>query len=318
MIYTEMDKNKVIFSNLFARHYPKLFDQLKDILHSYHKGCGALSHTKDYWVRDFMPVQTAGNTFAKFIYDPDYLKEQRNYITDVDKVLERSTALQRYTIINVPLVADGGNMVFCKGRKHMIDTYYLVMTEKVLVENPQYDKKQIESFLRRAYQEPRLTIVWLPWDKEDAFGHTDGIVRYIGFNKEGKPRVLVNLELYEDDIAAKMHSSLTEYFEVINLQLSQYDEMSWAYINCLQTENVIIIPGIGNPRTDAEALTQYKQLFPQYEGNIYQVQMRDFVAENGGALNCCTWTIKDNGYWTPAQESHIRMIDIEDLEEAPF
>lgn len=49
---------------------------------------------------------------------------------------------------------------------------------------------------------------------------------------------------------------------------------------------------IGNPITDAEALEQYKQLFPRYEGKIYLVQMREFIAEQGGALNCLTWTIK--------------------------
>lgn len=314
MIFTETDKNKVVFSNLFIKHYPELFGQLDGILSS----CGALSHTKDYWVRDFMPVQMDVNMFAKFIYNPDYLQDQRKYITDVDKVLERCPAMKGCTIVNVPLVADGGNMVFCKGRKNMLDSFYLVMTEKVLVENPHYDKEQIESILRRAFQEPRLIIVWLPWDKEDTFGHTDGIVRYIGTNEDGKPRVLVNLELYEEAIATKMYSSLTEHFEVVDLQISQYDEMSWAYINCLQTESVLIIPGIGNPTTDAEALAQYKQLLPQYEGNVYQVQMRDFIAENGGALNCCTWTIKENRYWNPAQESRIKMIGIEELVEVPF
>lgn len=314
MIFTETDKNKVIFSNLFIRHYPGLFEQLGNILLS----CGAITHTKDYWVRDFMPVQMNGNMFAKFIYNPDYLQGQRQYIPDVDKVLERSPVMQGCTVVNVPLVADGGNMVFCKGREHMVDTFYLVMTEKVIVENPQYGKEQVESILKRAFQEPRLTIVWMPWDKEDTFGHTDGIVRYIGINEDGKPRVLVNLELYEEAIATKMYSSLTEHFEVIDLQLSQYDDMSWTYINCLQTERVTIIPGIGNPTTDAEALAQYKQLLPQYEGNVYQVQMRDFIAENGGALNCCTWTIKKNCYLNPSQESRIQIIDFEELVEVPF
>ena len=162
---------------------------------------------------------------------------------------------------------------------------------------------------------PDLTIVWLPWDKEDTFGHTDGIVRYVGVNKSGKPQVLVNLELYDDKIAQKMHSSLAKHFEVIELKLSKYDELSWAYINSLQTCDFIIIPGLGDEVTDAETLAQYKKLYPEYEDNIYQVQMRDFIAENGGALNCLTWTIYQNYLKVLAKCAHIPIVDYEDLKK---
>ena len=162
---------------------------------------------------------------------------------------------------------------------------------------------------------PDLTIVWLPWDKEDTFGHTDGIVRYVGINKSGKPRVLVNLELYDDKIAQKMYSSLKQHFEVIELKLSKYDELSWAYINSLQSCDFIIIPGLGDEVTDAETLAQYKELYPEYEGDIYQVQMRDFIAENGGALNCLTWTIYQNYLKVLAKGARIPIVDYEDLKK---
>ena len=57
MIITENEKEKVIFSNLFAIDYPKLYEELGEILCKYHSGYGALCHTQDYWVRDYMPVQ---------------------------------------------------------------------------------------------------------------------------------------------------------------------------------------------------------------------------------------------------------------------
>ena len=168
------------------------------------------------------------------------------------------------------------------------------MTEKVMYENPNYSKESIEALLKCAFLESELTVVWLPWDRKDAFGHTDGIVRFLDTNKEGRPRVLVNLELYEDDIANQMYDALAEHFEVIELKLSEYDDLSWAYINCLQTADFIIIPGIGNDVTDAEAMKQYNDLFPYYKDHIYMVQMRDFIAEQGGALNCLTWTFNEN------------------------
>lgn len=290
MIITENEKSKVVFSSLFFRHYPALSEELCKIMWNYHKGYGAVFHTKDYWVRDFMPIQIDKDVFVKFIYNPDYLQDKKKYITDVDKVLKRSPIAQNYKIIEVPLVVDGGNMVFCRRRLACYGVVsFVVMTEKVLVENPQYSKEEIEKIFKNAFG--HIVILWLPWDREDIFGHTDGIVKFVG--NEENAKLLVNLELYGDDIANQMYSRLSNIFKVVELKLSEYDELSWAYINSLQTEDFIIVPGIGNETTDAEALDQYRMLFPEYKDNIYQVQMRDFIEENGGALNCLTWTISD-------------------------
>ena len=143
------------------------------------------------------------------------------------------------------------------------------MTEKVLFENPNFNKQSIEALLMCVFLEPDLTVVWLPWDRKDTFGHTDGIARFIDTNKEGRPRVLVNLELYEDDIANQMYDALAEHFEVIGLKLSEYEDLSWAYINCLQTMDFIIIPGIGNDVTDTEAVQHYNELLVAIIKNIY-------------------------------------------------
>ena len=180
MIITENEKIKVFFSSLFFRHYPELEEQLHGILCSYHIGVGKVCHTKDYWVRDFMPAQADEDVFVRFIFNPDYLQDKQKYITDVDKVIKNSPFAQKYKIVNIPIILDGGNLVFCKGNKEHKETAFVVMTEKVLAENPQLCKKQIEILFKYAFQEPNLIIVWLPWDKEDTFGHTDGIVRYVG------------------------------------------------------------------------------------------------------------------------------------------
>ena len=66
-----------------------------------------------------------------------------------------------------------------------------------------------------------------------------------------------------------MYDALAEHFEVIELKLSEYDDLSWAYINCLQTMDFIIIPGIGNDVTDAEAVQHYNELFPYYNSEGY-------------------------------------------------
>lgn len=64
-------------------------------------------------------------------------------------------------------------------------------------------------------------------------GHTDGILRFVGAQKDGKPVVLTNLSVYDDGIATQMRNILMEHFYVIELNLSEYNELSWAYINAL-------------------------------------------------------------------------------------
>lgn len=118
MVIPENEKTKVVFSSLFERHYPKLALELSNIMRPYHKVFRALSYTKDYWVRDFMPIQVNENVFIKFVYNPDYLQNQKSYISDVDRIIKKCPFAQDFEIVDVPLVVDGGNMVFCKGMKN--------------------------------------------------------------------------------------------------------------------------------------------------------------------------------------------------------
>lgn len=61
------------------------------------------------------------------------------------------------------------------------------------------------------------------------------------------------MKVYPDNIAAKMRHILESCFKVIDLELSDYHELSWAYINMIHTQDVIIVPGLGLS-TDMEAL----------------------------------------------------------------
>ena len=83
MIITEKEKSLAVFSSLLFRHYPELKEQLHGVMRSYHKAVGMVCHTKDYWVRDFMPAQADEDVFVKFIFNPDYLQDKKKYITDV-------------------------------------------------------------------------------------------------------------------------------------------------------------------------------------------------------------------------------------------
>ena len=68
--------------------------------------CGTLNHTKDYWCRDYMPIQVSDTKYVRYMYAPDYLmnKHDRAYITNPDAVL----AELGIETVRTQLVIDGG------------------------------------------------------------------------------------------------------------------------------------------------------------------------------------------------------------------
>lgn len=293
VMITEIDKDTIYFSSLFARHYPELYGEIKDILTKNGVSNGTITNTADYFCRDYMPVQIDMQHYLLYIYDPDYLKEEPEYTTDIELVLSTLKKIN-VEVVKIPLKLDGGNMIFCQAKNPLDETSYIVMTDKVMIENESYSKSEIETIIK----EPLLKtckdvdILWLPWDESEKCGHTDSIVRYVGIGETGKPKVFVNLEVYEEKDANDMYDILSDKMEVVEIQLPEYDELSWAYINSVQTDDIIIVPGLGNQKNDATVMEQYETPFPYYKGKIYLVQMREYVKEWGAALNCSTWTIK--------------------------
>ena len=64
---TEQDKNKVYFSNLLALSYPSIWKEICEVLAKYNYTAGKLTYTKDYWCRDFMPVQVGSDEFVSSV-----------------------------------------------------------------------------------------------------------------------------------------------------------------------------------------------------------------------------------------------------------
>ena len=220
-----------------------------------------------------MPAQIDRHNYVGYSYMPDYLKDNFKYISDYHKVTSSLNA--EMTILETDIVIDGGNIVVGGDGK-------VIMTEKVFSENPGIDKKELLHKLKTLFNSE---VIILPWDRVDKYGHTDGIVRPIDSKS-----VLVNLDLFPKRYADGMRKVLEKHYEVIDLSLPTAHKESWAYINSLQTDKIIIIPGLGID-SDAAVIEQYKTLFPQYGDCIYMIPMGNFVEEYGGALNCLTWTV---------------------------
>ncbi len=262
----------VYFSKWLKDDFPELYSQLRCVLAKHGEECDLLPNTKDYWCRDYMPIALGRGRFLQYDYMPDYLnnKRDRRYITDPCKVCE-SLGLE---CVKADIVLDGGNVVRCGDK--------VVMIDKIFSENPQYDRVELLSELERLLE---AQIVLLPWDRKEKYGHADGVVRYIG---DGKV-LLTNYRDYDANVHSCFKDILSKNFEVRELCYSQSNsnDSSWAYINFLQTEWVIIVPMLGSHK-DQEALEQIRRYFPQYKGRIEQVDAREIV-RRGGALNCVSW-----------------------------
>lgn len=278
---TDNQTNIVYFSSLLPEKCPILNAHLAESLQQYGISYAYLSGTKDIWCRDFMPVQIEENRFVFYKYTPNYLQDKRwlRFQTDPVAVFNNeANKLQSYLdkSIAIDMIMDGGNVVKCG------DT--IVMTEKVFAENKDKTRSEVEIILREAFQ---CDILFLPWDKEEIYGHSDGVVHYAGNNK-------VLLTNY-DDISlfyySRFRKALEKRFEVISLQYhaKRKHARSWAYINFLQVGNLVLVPQLGLEE-DKQALEQIGNALPDCE--MVGVPALEAVRK-GGALNCISWNIKN-------------------------
>lgn len=272
---TDRLTDTVYFSEWALNDFPIPINNVCKLLDKYQIKYGFLHHTKDYWCRDYMPIQVNETKFVQYVYAPDYLqnKENKRYITDPTATLH-DLAIQP---VKTNLIIDGGNIIKCPDN--------VIMTEKVLIENKNITRNKVVAILEQLFE---CSIVFLPWDKSETYGHADGIVRWVDGNT-------VLLTAYEMSrfFANKFLKELERNFNVIVMKYStrpRNREHSWAYINFLQTKNVIIVPAF-NIKEDEHALLQIEKAFPDYKGCIEPVDISSIICYGGG-LNCITWNIK--------------------------
>ena len=264
----------VFLSPWLKKIYPDFFKRLIDLFKELHIQYMAIPCTNDIWCRDFMPFTISKGYYLQYRYYPDYLlqkEKDKYYLTDAAKVCEE----MKLPCITTDIILDGGNMV--KAGK------FLIMTEKIFKENPNWKPSELIKEIERL---TCLKILLLPWDKVEIYGHSDGIVHPINDHKV----LMTNYEDFDKAIAQEIETRLKKHFEVIKLQydIPHPDPRNWAYINYLEIGNDIILPALGIPE-DKQALHQIKKIY-QYSKNVSQIRMEEII-EQGGALNCITWTI---------------------------
>ena len=270
----DTDANVVWLSPWLNSEFPEIFAGLTAILKEHNVNCELIPDTNDLWCRDYMPIQIDDDRFVCYTYRPDYLLKKRSdakYITDSRKVCERLGLYAKYTDI----VIDGGNVV--KAGNHII------MTDKVFAENPQHDHSTLYHELENLFE---CELLFLPWDKAEKYGHSDGIVKAISDDTV----LMTNYHDFDQDMANEIEKRLSAVFNVerLHYDCQKKDTRSWAYINFLTVGNLIVLPKL-NTMYDEQALSQINMYYP--DCTVIQLDVTGSVAAGGG-LNCITWCIK--------------------------
>jgi hypothetical protein len=97
--------------------YRDVLNQITLLLDTHKIAYQLLPNTKDIWARDYMPIQVNTHTFVSYVYQPDYLQEEKNFITNADEVC-KTLGIET---IKTKLILDGGNVVKHKNKVILTD-----------------------------------------------------------------------------------------------------------------------------------------------------------------------------------------------------
>lgn len=257
-------KKTIRLSKLFFDNYPKESQNLVNILNKHNISYEILEDTKDIWTRDFMPICLDEGTLVSYIYEPNYL--QNNKYKDIKtKII--------YEKNHMNLIIDGGNFVRYKNKA--------IMTDKIFKENPSKTKDEIIEIIKSKCDLKDLIII--PKQPYDTFGHSDSMVRWINENS-----VLINdFSLESKTFNDKLLKALQKHH--LNIQTMKYSNSfftknrNWgAYLNFIKIENVLIVPIYGI-KEDILALEQLQNI---YNDCIIEPIRFNFIIKEGGALHC--------------------------------
>lgn len=276
---TDRQTNTIYFSELLKtdERFSKVVGEIFSALNSFDVNPKFLPKTKDIWARDYMPIQVSESKFIEYRYDPDYLqgyyKGQRDLKTYPDIVCDTIDLKTEKSDI----VLDGGNFVKSSD--------CIILTDKIVKENRLlYSKQELIKELEESFEIDKVVLI--PWNTEEEYGHADGMLRFID-----NETVLIS-HLYQKDtiLLSRLKRSGLKH-EFLNFKVKQKHKFNWAYINFLQTEDLILLPAIGADE-DVQALEQIKEFYPDYKDKIIQAKINDVINYHG-ALNCITWTTKE-------------------------
>ncbi len=269
--------NFLYLADTLPKNYRTFFQQFEKVLNDCNINFKLLPQTKDVWAVDYMPIQIDKNKFVRFVYNPSYLQSKKylKTISDVDLICENIGI----ETIKSTIILDGGNVTRTTDK--------VIMTDRIFIDNPQYERKQLINELRDFFQVDKLFLV--PEQPKDFTGHSDGMVRFID-----EQTVIINDYQGEDEkfrrsFEVAIHNTGLDYIKIPYNPYGNksYNQANGDYINFLKMENTVIIPTFGI-KEDDEVVKQFEHIFT---GQTIATVPSNEIANDGGILNCITWNI---------------------------
>jgi len=281
---TDQETNLVYFSELLktTEKYTHTCNSIIAILGKYQIKSAFLKGTNDIWARDYMPIQVSENKFIEFRYDPDYLQGTKKGYRDLKTYPDIVCDKQNIKTIKSGIILDGGNVVKSSD--------CVILTNKIFKENKyNYTKNQLIDNLQELFETDK--IIFIPWfedEPEEFCGHSDGMVRFINDNT-----VLINHVYRNEKSVLNPLLKVGLECKCLNFEVKKEHKDNWAYLNFLQTKDILLVPKMGIDEDD-QAIKQISDYFPEYasRNRIIQVPDMEPIVSKGGALNCISWTIK--------------------------
>ena len=320
---TDLDVNRIYISSLLEKESsgfePSVRERLVHQIRQFDDRVELLVNTKDIWARDYMPIQLTDHVYLDYIYRPDYLHDMPQYVTNwqVHQVHAGNRREWAFHTVHIPLLLDGGNVVKAITKAGQP---CLILCDKILKENhitPIEFEGWWKKWWKHHFEDTSMEYLLLPWEGSqlNPIGHADGIVRYVA-----PGRLLLTNYADLDPIHARLLKERlqTKGFEVEELSYLPYfdpkqDEtfrslfdLTWCYINFLQVGTHLLVPQLGYPQLDREAVRQISAVYNKAGihcqvhsidldmSSIVIVDTSDKKHNGGGALNCLTWTTKES------------------------
>lgn len=273
------DRNTVYFSDLIRTDpvFKLSFERIKPILDKHHIVPKFLEETKAIWCQDYMPIQIDREKYVQFVYDPNYLIGYESQKSDPNSIIKK----HNFKTCPSELILDGGNVIYFNGKA--------IVTNRVFKENPSIPKEKLIGLLERDLE---AQVYFIPDITNDMTGHIDGYMRFID-----EKTVLVNkleneYKYWQNGVLKMLKEANLDFVEIpwfIHDDKDNQENALGCYLNYLELGNLIIAPIFETPvNYDNEAICILKSIFAD---RIIETVNINEVANEGGLMNCITWTV---------------------------
>lgn len=281
------EESTVYLSDKLPERYPKICENLTNILKKHNVNYTFIEGTSDIWCRDYMPIQTKSGKLIQFRYEPSYLEGKQEYIdsrSDVHKICDKNHLKVEYSNINL----DGGNVLICDGRA--------ILSDRIYDENKEYKNRRddLRRDLAQLLECEELIIIPSLNKTVDFTGHADGMMRFINRDK-------VLVIKYDDKYKKDWWKNTQRILETNNISYVEVpffedepdpenpESAIGVYVNYLEVNDLIVLPVFGREKVDQQVINILKEQFPN---KIIETINYNDIAKKGGLLNCTTWVLR--------------------------